>query len=315
WPGAWAAAGAAAAPTRRRAIGRARTARRIASHDGARRVPPAQGRAATCDAARRRARVCGAAATARRAVSHPENELGSPSGLPGSPFPLRRFEETVRCPAVRRRPAVSSREVGGSPECYEQQGCERIGLPAPTMAFLFPGSLRGLTFLPAPVPLRDRVHPLLSFSSSSEFQPLRTCPAPRCEDAFLGVSFPIATSGPGVHLRASIPISPYGPPSAFLTLSTVCSSSSLAGLFHPAATSGIHLSGASSRCQAGPPRRRPVPSCRWRPSPAAELPRRLQLQSPRLQGLDPGSDPRTSAGVFSSDDASKIGRASCRERG
>jgi len=42
-----------------------------------------------------------------------------------------------------------------------------------------------------------------------------------------------------------------GPPSAFLTLSTVCSSLDLASLFHPAATSGIHLSGVFPAAQLG----------------------------------------------------------------
>ena len=81
-------------------------------------------------------------------------------------------------------------------------------------------------------------------------------------DASLGVSIPIATSTERVHLRASIPSSPYGPPSAFLTPSVVCSSLCLAGLFHPAATSGIHLPGFFSRYPARATRRHPVPSCR-----------------------------------------------------
>jgi hypothetical protein len=43
------------------------------------------------------------------------------------------------------------------------------------MTSLFPESLSGITSPPAPVPLRVRVHPLMSFTPSSEFQPLRTC--------------------------------------------------------------------------------------------------------------------------------------------
>jgi hypothetical protein len=35
----------------------------------------------------------------------------------------------------------------------------------------------------------------------------------------------------------------FGSPTAFLTLSTICSSVSLVGLFHPTATSGIRASG------------------------------------------------------------------------
>ena len=46
-------------------------------------------------------------------------------------------------------------------------------------------------------------------------------------------------------LAASFPPLTYGPSSAFLTLSTAYSSQYLAGLFDPAATSGIHPSGIS----------------------------------------------------------------------
>jgi len=34
----------------------------------------------------------------------------------------------------------------------------------------------------SPVPLRDRVHPLVSLASSSEFEPLRPCPSHGCEE-------------------------------------------------------------------------------------------------------------------------------------
>jgi hypothetical protein len=45
-------------------------------------------------------------------------------------------------------------------------------------------------------------------------------------------------------LPPGIPLPDYVPPSAFLTLSTVSSSRCLAGLFHPAAVSEVHSSGA-----------------------------------------------------------------------
>jgi hypothetical protein len=45
------------------------------------------------------------------------------------------------------------------------------------------------------------------------------------------------------------------------------------------------------RCQAGSPHRRVVPSCRCRASPHGDLRRRCQLRSPRLQGVDPSSNP------------------------
>jgi len=113
-----------------------------------------------------------------------------------------------------------------------------------------PGPCESGFILPWALPL------LQSFNRS------RPVPAVACENASLGVPFPIATSTERVHLRASIPSSLYGPSSAFLTPSTVCSSHCLAGLFHPTATSGIHLPGFFSRYPARATRRRPVPSCR-----------------------------------------------------
>jgi len=94
-------------------------------------------------------------------------------------LPLRRFEYSVRYRADRHRPALSSREIGRSPECYKRRSCEPVGLLAPSMTSLFPGSLSGVTSPPVPVLLRVRVHPLMSFTPSSEYEPLRTCPA-RC---------------------------------------------------------------------------------------------------------------------------------------
>ena len=61
---------------------------------------------------------------------------------------------------------------------------------APTLASLFPASLVVFTFLPAPVPSRVRVHPLVSFASSSEFQPLRPCLRADAETPSLGFCSP-----------------------------------------------------------------------------------------------------------------------------
>jgi len=154
-------------------------------------------------------------------------------------------------------------KIGRSTECCERRSRRRIRLPAPTMTSLFPESLCGVTPPPSPVLLRVRVHPLVNFASPSEYEPFRSCPA-RCRAWRLPWGFVphrgISTRSP---LPSELPMSrPAGPPSAFLTPSTVCSSAHLAGLFHPTTTSGIHLPGVISRCQARPPRRRPVPSCR-----------------------------------------------------
>jgi len=89
-----------------------------------------------------------------------------------------------------------------------------------------------------------------------------------------------------------------GPPSAFLALSTVCSSLCLAGLFHPAATSGIHLSGVCSCCRAAPSRRWPVPSCRCAVDFCRRVTSQRRPQPHRLQGIDPGSNPGSPAGCL-----------------
>jgi hypothetical protein len=71
------------------------------------------------------------------------------------------------------------------------------------------------------------------------------------------------------------------PPAAFRTLSTVCSSSCLARLFHRAAVSRVLASGVASSVRAAPPRRWPLPSRRWRRLPTgcpAPAERRVDLR-------------------------------------
>jgi hypothetical protein len=170
-----------------------------------------------------------------------------------------------RCgvPRSRRRAAVASHEVGRSTKCCERRSCKRIGLLAPTMTSLFPASLRGVTPPPAPVLLRVRVHPSMSFTSPPEYEPLRSCPVCRHTERLPWGFFPHRGTSTPSPLPSEPPTArPTVPPSAFLTPSTACSSVCLAGLFRPATTSGIHLSGVLSRCRAASPRRRPVPSCR-----------------------------------------------------
>jgi len=147
--------------------------------------------------------------------------------------------------------ALSSHGVGRSSECCLRRCCRRIGLPAPSMTSLFPGSLSGLHLAAVPRPLASPGSSSRELHLSYRVFPAPNLPRTEVRGAFLGVLFLIAASAQRVHLRASIPSSLYGPPSAFLTLSTVCSSPHLASLFHPATTSRIHLSGVCSRCLAG----------------------------------------------------------------
>jgi hypothetical protein len=125
--------------------------------------------------------------------------------LPDSPFPLRRFENSVRCPADRRRPRCPSHEVGRSTECCERRGCKRVGFLAPTMASPFPGEPPWFYLDAVPRPLAS------PGSSSPELDLLfrvltaPDLPTPRSVDAFLGVRFPFAASAQRVHWRASFP--------------------------------------------------------------------------------------------------------------
>jgi hypothetical protein len=106
---------------------------------------------------------------------------------------------------------------------------------------------------PAPGFLRSRVHPLLSFGSSSEFVTASNLPAGRSHRAppmrSLSSS---ATSVQGIHLPTGIPPPVYGPPSVFLTLSTAYSSLNLTDLFHSATTPEVHPAGGFPDTQ--PPR-------------------------------------------------------------
>jgi len=92
-------------------------------------------------------------------------------------FPFRGSRTRCRVPRNCHQAAVASHEVGVSTKCCKRRSCKRVGLLAPTLTSLFPESLCGLTPPPAPDPLRDRVHPSMSFTSPTEYELLRTCPA------------------------------------------------------------------------------------------------------------------------------------------
>ena len=165
------------------------------------------------------------------------------SGLPDSPCPLRRFEDSVRCRADRRRPRCPSHEVDRSTECCERRGCKHIGFLAPTMARPFPGKSAWCHLDAVPRPLAS------SGSSSRELDLLfRVLTAPNLPTRkvwtpSLGFSSPSRHQQREFTGERASQVSLFGPPSAFLTLSTVYSSLCLAGLFRPATTSGISLSG------------------------------------------------------------------------
>jgi hypothetical protein len=134
---------------------------------------------------------------------------------------------------------------GCSSESYECPSTEPIGLAR---------SRHGVTVsspafavfrsTPAPGYLRFRVHPLLilpPLQSTTRCTPARPL---SLQCAFPGVPLLLRDISNARPRSPGIPLPDYVPPSAFLTLSTVCSARCLAGLFHPAAVSEVHSSGA-----------------------------------------------------------------------
>jgi hypothetical protein len=107
--------------------------------------------------------------------------------------------------------------------------------------------------------------------ASSEY--CRPEPAPRLPawSPFLGVRIPSTRHQPGASVRrVSTPAA--FPSSAFLTPSTVCAAPCLVGLFHPTATSRVRPAGVCASNTAATPRRRHVPSRRWRRSAVVGYP-------------------------------------------
>jgi hypothetical protein len=147
-------------------------------------------------------------------------------------------------PTPRRRVAGRSHEVELPFRVFVCNAVvSLLGRSRPPRSWPFPADPRGFPGATVPRLLRVRVHPLLGFASSSEIQPLGPAHRAHAVNAFLGVPplhRDISAKSP---LGGRVPVPAYVPPSAFRTLSTACSSSHLAGLFHPAATSEVPSSG------------------------------------------------------------------------
>jgi hypothetical protein len=77
---------------------------------------------------------------------------------------------------------------------------ELLGCSASAMALPFPTDLRGIPATPAPAPLTKRVHPLMSFSSTSESMTGSNLPGTRGHQVTsLEISPPIATLAAWIH--------------------------------------------------------------------------------------------------------------------
>jgi len=93
--------------------------------------------------------------------------------------------------------------------------------------------------------LRFRVHPSMSLGSSPEYITALHPLAGRNHRAPPWGLFLLRDINPWGPLAGGFLRPTYVPPSVFRTLSTVCSPSNLAGLFHPTATSEIAFQGFS----------------------------------------------------------------------
>jgi len=140
-----------------------------------------------------------------------------------------------------------------------------VGFPVPATASAFrPGPAVSLR-PPFPANSRLRVHPPSSFPPPPEFERPATCPPYPGKPRGLPEAGERLPWGyvPHRDISKRRPLgargsqaSSYGPSSTFRTSSTVCSTTCLAGLFHPAATSRVCPSGVcpSPRSRAGFPR-------------------------------------------------------------
>ena len=190
--------------------------------------------------------------------STPKKPFGDPNGSPGFRCPLRRIQTGPCCRRVVT--AASSSPFGRLSRGYVrfrvllQRSARPIGLPDPALALPFPGRLRGLPAA-AIAPFFRRGW-ILSCASSLlrvfRDQPARRLPA---TSTFLGVCSPSRRQPKESTTARVAPGRPQTshvcgvPSSTFRTSSTAYSSLGLAGLFHPAATSGIRPSGVLLREQ------------------------------------------------------------------
>jgi len=104
----------------------------------------------------------------------------------------------------------------------------------------------GLPSVPSPVPLRVRVHPLVSYTSPTEYVLLCHPSDPNAETLASNTSqglLPIRDMSNWSQPIDELPRLTFVSSSAFLTLPTISSSNYRVGLFHPTATSGICTSG------------------------------------------------------------------------
>jgi hypothetical protein len=187
---------------------------------------------------------------------------------------------------------VASLAVRSSTERYWQRSSGSIGLSAvPETGCFQPvtgvflrhrppcSSEYGFILSWARRPLQRRVH----------LSPVRRSRAP---DTPPRVSFPFATSAPGVHFALGVPCPTMFRPQRFARSRRFAPPRAFVGLFHPTATSGILTPGVSSCCPADSPLDASSPLAVSLRPPTAERTRQRQSTKARLQGFDPDSSPQ-----------------------
>lgn len=261
-------------------------------------------------------------------MPRPENDVGGRSRPPGDvvcPFEGVRRGLAAAATSPSRWPPLMGLAALQSVVCSQVPGPS--GYPVPPRRRRFRPALAVFLRPPSPQLARGFILSCASPPLQSLSSPAR--PTPRRRTAFLGVPLPFATSASGVRFSPGVPPPDHLPPSTFRTSSTACSAAGLAGLFHPAATSGIRSPGvfpaaqptgsspalalvsfAPSSCLGCPRRRTPTPAFRallrapirrrpWgvspRPtrSPPELLLPRVLLRTPRERACDPSSPPST----------------------
>jgi hypothetical protein len=210
----------------------------------------------------------------------------------------------------RRRESGASREVDRSAECCERRPCGLIGLPAATSTSRFPARPVAPPPASSPAILRARVHPLVSSASSSESS--RIGPALRTDAAraFLGVSFPIATSAAEIHLRPGSQPRPTVRPRRFSRPRRVSPSTASRVCFTPQPRPGFTFQGFSPAAEPGRLVDGPCPPVVGPSAPAAS---RLVAPAPPTSppGLRSGQRSAATGGAVNAVDARSPPRLPC----
>jgi hypothetical protein len=199
-----------------------------------------------------------------------------------------------RCPRAVTVAWATSRGVQCASEYCERPSTGDIGFPDPTSTSPFQARPRGFPPTAVPSKLSPRGHPPVRLPVSCRVSRVTTRPRP-CGSGHPSLGFhapsrqnrwsPLRAASLSLGTAPRASQARFVPSPAFLTLSTASSSTDVAGLFHPAATSGLRSSGVS-------PRRKPhrLVACRCpRVVSAGRLPHGFNHWAPptsiRLQGL------------------------------